>query len=109
MTNREFYQAVINANMNAELTEFATAAIAKLDKRKETPSKASREFAGLVNRIGEQLNRDTVYTATMVGEQFEISTQKASAVLKALTKNDKMTVADVKKEKGRSVKGYTLI
>ena len=31
MTNREFFEAVINANINDELTAFATTSIEKLD------------------------------------------------------------------------------
>ena len=33
MTNREFFNAIINANVNDELTAHATAELEKLDKR----------------------------------------------------------------------------
>lgn len=45
MTNREFFNAIINANVNDELTAHATAELAKLDKRNaqrsSKPSKTS--------------------------------------------------------------------
>ena len=34
MTNREFYTAIVTANISEELTAFAQDAIAKLDKKK---------------------------------------------------------------------------
>lgn len=110
MTQREFLQNVIAANVNEEMTAYATEAIAKLDKRKETPSKTAIEFEKLTMDIYDQLDKNTTYTAMTVGEQFNISTQKATAVLKALVERyNKMKVENIKGEKSRSVKGYTCI
>ena len=38
MTKREFFNAVINANVNEELSAFAVAEIEKLDKRNQAKS-----------------------------------------------------------------------
>jgi hypothetical protein len=58
MTNRDFYNAVINANINEEMTQFATDAIAKLDarnaKRANTESKtqiANKPIIEAISRV----------------------------------------------------------
>lgn len=45
MTNREFYEAIINANVNEELTTFAQNAIAALDHTNEMRRARSAEKA----------------------------------------------------------------
>ena len=47
MTNREFYTAIVSANLNPDLIAHAEAALAKMDaanaKRKEAPAKPSKK------------------------------------------------------------------
>ena len=54
MTNREFYTAIVNSDLNDEMKAFATDAIAKLDarnaKRASTPSKTQKEKAALIEK-----------------------------------------------------------
>ena len=110
MTVREFYNAVINANLSDEMTEYATAAIAKMDaaneKRKNTPSKKSIENAPLVEEITKLLGSEA-QTATEIGEKVGISTQKASALLRKLVVDGVATSTEVKGKKGMC-KAYTL-
>jgi hypothetical protein len=112
MTQREFYQAVINANVNAELCAYATNAIEKLDKRnavrasKPTKSqKANEEFKA---QIIEFLTGKEDYTlCSEIAEHFEVKTQKASGVLGLMIKDGTVEVADIK-VKGGKRKGYKL-
>ena len=106
MTNREFYTAVIEANINAEATEFATAAIAKLDARNEarktkvSPKKEANE--ALKAQIVEKAETEVQYTAATIGEEFGISTQKAAQLMTQLVKEGKFVKTEVKiKGKGK--------
>ena len=59
MTNREFFNAVIKANVNADLTAHATAEIAKLDKknakRKATEGQVKEENKPIAEAIVKAL------------------------------------------------------
>lgn len=113
MTQRDFYNAVINANVNDEVTEYATGALAKMDaaneKRRNTPSKAQKENAPLVEQIvNEILDAETPKTATEVGEILGVKVQKASALLRQVVAEGKAVSTDLKVPKKGTVKGYTL-
>ena len=62
MTNREFYTAIVNGEMNDEIVAKATEEIAKLDarnaKRSATPSKKSLENEPIKAKIVEFLASD---------------------------------------------------
>ncbi len=108
MTNRDFYNAVINANINEEMTQFATDAIAKLDvrnaKRAERPSKAQIANEPIIKAISEILT-DEPMLASRIAELCEISTQKASALVK---KVEGVQSVDVKVKGKGTQKGYFL-
>lgn len=108
MTNREFYQAVINEVANEELKAFAQDAIAKLDKRNENrsnkPSKTQIANEPIKKVIAELLT-DKPMSATEIAGKVEISTQKASALCRQLVNDGVAKVTDVKSNK-RVVKGY---
>ena len=59
MTNREFFNAIIKANINADLTAHATAEIAKLDKknakRKATEGQVKEENKPIAEAIVKAL------------------------------------------------------
>ena len=108
MTNREFYNAVINANINEEMTSFATDAIAKLDER--NAKRASKESkTQIANKpIIEAISRvltDEPMLASKIAELCEISTQKASALVK---KVEGVQSVDVKVKGKGTQKGYFL-
>lgn len=112
MTQREFFNAVINAEINDEMSAFAKEAIKKLDKRNEkrssTKSKTQIENEGIKAKILEILTPDELKLALQIGLALDISTNKASALLRQLVEAGLATVQDVKIPKKGTVKGYSL-
>lgn len=115
MTKREFLTAIVElgteGTISSELGDFAEEEIAKLDealaKRRAKVSAKAAENAPLMDKIYEDiLKEDEVVTATVVGELMEISTQKASALLRKLVEADRATAEDVKIPKKGTQKGY---
>ena len=108
MTNRDFYNAVINANINEEMTSFATEAIAKLDernaKRASKPSKTQIANEPIIKAIAEVLT-DEPMLASKIAELCGISVNKASALAK---KVEGVKVVDVKVKGKGTQKGYFL-
>ena len=112
MTNREFLTAIAsNTTIPAELVEYATNAIAKMDAaneaRKNKPSKKAEENAPLMAQIYDEILGAEGITASAVAEKMGVSTQKANALLRALVAEGKATVEDVKLPKKGTVKAYT--
>lgn len=112
MTNRDFYTNIITAGINDEITEFAQAALAKLDatnaKRRAASSKKAAENQPLIDTIVNEHLGDEPRTATDIGELMGVSTQKASALLRAAVAQGLATSQDVKIPKKGKQKGYTL-
>ena len=115
MTKREFLTAIVElgteGTISSELGDFAEEEIAKLDatlaKRREKVSAKAAENAPLMDKIYEDiLKEDEVVTATVVGELMEVSTQKASALLRKLVDEERATAEDVKIPKKGTQKGY---
>ena len=108
MTNREFYTAVIADTQNEELKAFATEAIAKLDernaKRASKPSTKQKENEPIIKAISEILTSEPML-ASKIAELCEISTQKASALVK---KVEGVQSVDVKVKGKGTQKGYFL-
>ena len=117
MTQREFFTAVINANVSEELTKYAEHAIEGIDKknakRSSKPSKTSIENMPIKDSIVEFLrNEDDYKTATEIGVAVGITTQKASALASDLAKSGTVvsTIVSTKDSKGKKVKrkGYKI-
>lgn len=112
MTNRQFFEKVVAANVSAELTEFATAAIKKLDhkndtrKAKGTPTqRANAELkTQILDFMNENVNR--IYTAKELADNFGVVTQKISPLMKQIADTGAIDVLDVKDSKKNKVKGY---
>jgi len=115
MTQRDFYTAIVNAydvepteTQWEELKTFATEAIAKLDarnaKRAEKPSKTQIANEPIVKAIASVLT-DEPMLASKIAELCEISTQKASALVK---KVEGVQSVDVKVKGKGTQKGYFL-
>ena len=109
MTTREFYTAVVEANVNEELTtkaqELITALDAKNEKRKNTETKEQKEAAARAAAVlaflkeqTEPMTRDTI--AGVLG----MSPAQASAACKAL--GEAVTKTEIKVDKARKV-AYT--
>lgn len=107
MTKREFLNEVITNVEREDLVEFATVELEKMDARnaarKDKPSKKSLENAPIIEAIKGVLT-DEPQTASDIAGKVEISTQKASALLRQI---GGLTVTEVKTKKGK-VKGYSL-
>lgn len=113
MTQREFFEKVIAANINEEMTAYATGAIGKLDernaKRKTTPTKSQKANEEFKAQIVEFLTGKEEYTlCSEIADHFEVKTQKASGVLGLMIKDGTVEAADVK-VKGGKRKGYRLV
>lgn len=112
MTNREFYNAIVKANLGEEITNHALAEIGKLDakntKRKETETKEQKENKVLMGTILANLSAGTPTVASTLGTILGVSTQKASALCTLLVKEGKAVVTDVKVKGKGTVKGYLL-
>ena len=100
MTNREFYKAIANGEMNEELKNFALEGIKKLDHnelRNSKPTKTAKENEPIKARITEILTTsDKPMLASEVASAVEISTQKASALLRQLVESGVLTVDETK-------------
>ena len=120
-TAREFYTSVIE-KLGAESVEgaYAQAQIAKLDEklaaRKGKLTDAQKETAALADQIFASFEAGVGYTASQVGAEFGISTQKASAILRKGVEAGRLTQSEIKIKtckaegiKGGKVKSYTLI
>ena len=112
MTNREFFNAVIKANINPEVTEMATSLLTKLDeknaKRKNTETKEQKENKVLMEKILANLSAGTPTSASILGGTLGVSTQKASALCVLLEKEGKVVVTEIKVKGKGKVKGYLL-
>ena len=108
MTNREFYTAIVNSDLNDELKDFAKSAIEKLDvrnaKRSERPSKTQIANEPIIKAIADILT-DEPMLASKIAELCEISPQKASALVK---KVEGVQSVDVKVKGKGTQKGYFL-
>lgn len=114
MTNREFYNAIVTANLSDEITEKAHALLAQIDARNEkrasTPSKKSVENAPLKDAIVALFTDEVkVLTAAEVGVRLEVTTQKASALLRQMVEGGVLTAEEVKVPKKGKVKAYSLV
>ena len=106
MTQREFLNAVVDANINEELTAYAQERIEKLDarnaNRSSKPSKTAIANEPIKKAIAEMLTENPV-TASEIAEKCEISTQKASALLRQI---EGVKAVELKVPKKSKVKGY---
>jgi len=111
MTKRDFYVSVANGTINDEVIEKANELIEKMDaeneKRKNRVSKKALENEPIKEAIVAVLT-DEPKTATVIGEEVSISTQKASALLRQLVEAGTVAKTDIKVTGKGVQKGYTL-
>ena len=111
MTKREFYQSVADASLTDEMTAFAVAELAKLDKatenRKTKESEKASEFNTAVAAMVEAMPIGITMSAVEFGVMHGVSTQKASAVLRRAVELSLVSVEDVKVQGKGKMKGYT--
>lgn len=114
MTNREFYTAIVSANLNPDLIAHAEAALAKMDaanaKRKEAPAKPSKkaeENAPIKAAILGTLTAEA-QTASAIAAIVGVSHNKVSALARQLVAEGLALVEDIKVPGKSTVKGYTI-
>ena len=112
MTNREFYNAIINNTITAEVTDFAKAEIDKLnarnDKRRNTPTKEQIVNEGIKTEMLSVLANGAM-VASEISAKMGISTQKVTALAKQLVEAEKVVSVDVKIKGKGTVKQYRLV
>lgn len=117
MTNREFYQAVIDANINDELTAFATAGIEKLNhtnslRRDATAKKVlekEAERAPIREAIMAVMTTEPKTATTLIAEAgVEIKPQAIPSLLKGLCEDGTIVKSDVKVIGKGKQRGYAL-
>lgn len=103
MTNRNFFELVANGTMNDEIIAFARKTIEESDsKRNAEKAKKDAENAPFIEAIQSVLT-DKPQTASQIAAAVNISTPKATALLKKMSvKVGEMTVDK------RIVKAYSL-
>ena len=89
MTNREFYNAIVKANINADLTAHATAEIAKLDKknakRKTEEGTIKTENRPIAEAILKALEGGSMLSANLA-QAVGVTTQKVNGVAGEMVK-----------------------
>ena len=115
MTQREFFTAIsTNEAVASELRAYAESAIAKLDasnaRKKNTLSKTQVENLEIMDSMVAEFLTTEPQTASQIGEAMELSTSKASALLRKLAESGKVVVSEVKStaKSGGKVKAYAL-
>lgn len=114
MTMREFLNGVLaTENLAPELANFATAKLADLDEknatRRNSLTPAQLENEKLKATFVETATAETAYAASAVAEMLGVSTQKASALMRALKADGVVSEGEAKSATGKSkVKTYTL-
>ena len=115
MTNREFYNAVIEGTLTDEMIEFAREAVAQLDhtnelrraKQAEKSAEKAAEKEPLRNAIFACVT-DEPKTATMLIDEagLELKPQSIPSLLKPLIENGQITKVDVKVKGKGTQRGY---
>ena len=112
MTNREFYNLVLSANLSADITDHARKALEQMDiesasRRSKNSAKRAEANAPLIVLVSALMADGITRTASdIVAQHIDgiASPSKATAILKAV---EGISVEDIK-VKGRTVKAYTL-
>lgn len=111
MTNREFFENIINGTINEEIITHAREAIEKMDARNARcagkPSKTALANAPLIEEIKEVLTNEP-QTARTIADKFGLTVQKASALLRQIVADGGAEVTEVKVPKKGKQKGYFL-
>lgn len=109
MTNREFYEKVITANIDTEVTQHASVAIKRLDdsnmRRVEKQAEKTAENRSFIDELMGYLTSEA-QTASDLKEKFDASTQKISYLMRKAVELGLCEVTDVKVAKKGVQKGY---
>lgn len=113
MTQREFFNRVIETSKEEEIVEKAKGLLEALNtknaQRASKPSKTQIENEPIKDSILEFLADGKVQTASEIAVVVGISTQKASALAKQLVGSGKLAQSEIKVPKKGKMKAYTLV
>lgn len=113
MTKREFLTKIMESNLEAEIVNFATEELAKLDttnaRRRDKVSKAAAANIPLLEKIEAEILDDEPKTASDVAAFLEVSVQKASALCRKLVAEGRAREIEVKVPKKGKQKGFLSI
>ena len=113
MTNREFFNAIIKASVNDELTAHAERELAKLDarnaQRSSKPSKTQLENEPIKAHLLEILSIKPMTASEIHEADASLSTQKISSLCRQLVEAGKLAVEDVKIPKKGKQKQYHIV
>ena len=119
MTSRDFFTAIVaDETISADLRDYATEQIAKLDaknaKRSSKPSKTQVANEPIKTAIIEYLSANGQSVSSEIAtvlstEESPVTTQKVSALCRQLVADGLLSVADVKIPKKGAVKAYSVV
>ena len=111
MTNREFFTAIVSANINADLTAHALAEIGKLDKknakRKATEGEIKTENKPIAEAIVTALANGSMISSDLA-KAIGQSVQKTNGVAGEMVKLGMLTKSKVKVKNKGEVTAYAL-
>ena len=111
MTNREFFKAIVIANINEDITAHAVAEIAKLDKknakRKATEGEIKTENKPIAEAIVTALANGSMISSDLA-KAIGQSVQKTNGVAGEMVKLGMLTKSKVKVKNKGEVTAYAL-
>ena len=112
MTNREFYNAIVKANIGDDITNHALAEIAKLDKknakRKATEGEIKTENKPIADAILSALANGSM-TSPDLAKAIGQNTQKTNGVAGEMVKLGMLTKSKVKVKGKGELTSYSLV
>lgn len=114
MTKRDFFTAIANnETLTAEIREYATAALSKMDETLSKRSSAQNakkaaEYAPMMEQIATIL-ADGGLTTSEIAERCDMSSQKVSPLCRKMVDAGRLKVEDVKVPKKGTQKKYSLV
>lgn len=113
ITLRQLFTAVVEDNITPAMKEKAKAEITKLDatnaKRAEKAAEKAKENLPLKNTIFEFLVANGTKTTSEIAVAVGESTPKASAMLRQMVEEGRLTASDVKIPKKGKQRAYTAV
>lgn len=113
MTNREFFNAIISANVSDELTAHATAELEKLNKRNaqrsSKPSKTQLENEPIKAHLLEILAVKPMTASEIRNTDPNLSSSKISTLCGQLAKEGKVSIQEIKVPKVGKRNQYSLV
>ena len=108
MTNREFYTAIVNGEINEDIIAKANDELVALDAHNAKAKEKRNEKNAETDAIVFEVLTSEPQTAAEIGAQVDFHTSKVTAACKRLAAAGKVAIGEVKNEKKNTVKCYSL-